>query len=156
MVTVNAEYRNRDVQVFILIVNPREPTPHQHIFNNICITFIQHEVNVLQERPHKQSRTDLVVLKLTVWSLSILNCMGVSPMQYCLSIVMQLWRHRRDGLFSWNKSPPSRMKSTCKVDQADKEINQILQLNHPSDPHTLKCLSTRTHLIYLCTFQDLI
>lgn len=26
MVTMNTEYRNRDVQVFILIVNPREPT----------------------------------------------------------------------------------------------------------------------------------
>lgn len=110
VVAVNAEYGNRNVQVFILVINPGEP------INTSTLT--QHSLNKntmkTQERPENHSRTDLVVLKFTVWSLRMLNCMGESPMQYCLSIVMLLWRHRREGLLSWNKSPPSRMKSTCK------------------------------------------
>lgn len=60
----------------------------------------------------KDGGTDLLVLKLIAWSLSMLKRIGESPMQYFLSIVMPVWRQRRDGLFSWNKSPPSRMKST--------------------------------------------
>lgn len=61
-----------------------------------------------------EEETDWVVLKFTVWSLRMLNCMGESPMQYFLNSVMQLWRHRREGLLSWKRSPPSRIKSTCK------------------------------------------
>lgn len=117
MVAVYAEHRNGNVQVFILIVNPGEPTTHKHKWININWTVICFKF--CRKWLDKHSRTDWVVLKFTVWSLRMLKCMGESPIQYCLSMVMQLWRHRRDGLLSWNKSPPSRMKSTFKPKRVD-------------------------------------
>lgn len=37
MIAVDAEHRNGDVQVFILIVNPGEPTTHCNIYSIMTI-----------------------------------------------------------------------------------------------------------------------
>ena len=50
--------------------------------------------------------------KLIVWSLTTWNWMGLSFMQYLRRISMVRTRVDRDGLFSWNKSPPRSRKST--------------------------------------------
>lgn len=121
---MNTEHRDRNVQIFILIVHPGEPTK-QWFLHSIHI----HNTNgkTIREEPQK---TDWVVLKLIVWSLSMLKVTGESPMQYFLNIVMQLCRHRLDGLFSWNKSPPSRIRSTYKKIHVNKYGRWTAEINN--------------------------
>lgn len=63
--------------------------------------------------------------KLMVWSLTTWNWTGLSFIQYLRNISMVRTRVARDGLFSWNRSPPSNTKSTCKQRRVD--FRSILQ-----------------------------
>lgn len=85
MVAMNAEHGNRDVQVFVLIVHPREPT-----LNHYFLMYKQLWMKKTKTKQNKEQKTDLVVLKLTAWSLRMLKVTGESPMQYFLNIVMLL------------------------------------------------------------------
>lgn len=112
--------------------------------------FIDVIFNRINEWWIKPSQTDWVVLKLTVWSLRMLKWMGESPMQYLRSMVMQLWRHRRVGLLSWNKSPPSKIKSTWKRERVTWPLEVIYVCNsHLNNDHGVNLLS-------LGMFQDLV
>lgn len=80
-------------------------------------------------------------------------------MQYFLNDVMQLLRHRREGLLSWKRSPANRMKSTCKqnniiINNCDKYIN-----NSPDPIYLfiyLYFFKSTFYLLRICTVQDLI
>ena len=53
-----------------------------------------------------------IYLRKSMQSENIHSTSHLSPMQYLRIKDMQSWMHRGVGLLSWNKSPPSSMKST--------------------------------------------
>ena len=59
------------------------------------------------------NHTNRELEKFKDWSLRYSNWQGLSPMQYFLNKANVLCKVFRDGLFSWKRSPPRRIKSTC-------------------------------------------
>ena len=73
------------------------------------------------------NHTNRELEKFKDWSLRNSNWQGLSPMQYFLNKANVLCKVFRDGLFSWKRSPPRRIKSTCWKKKA-KNYNKMNKL----------------------------
>lgn len=93
------------------------------------------------------------VLKYTVHLPEETTCSTshLSPMQYLRIKDMQSWMHRGVGLLSWNKSPPSSMKSTF-FSWARKRISS--NAVYVSSPRTQSlCTNHSNSITWHCIFS---
>lgn len=112
VVPVDGEHGDRDVEVWVFVVNRGEPiTNFRALIRAPIAIATMNEMDGIGERGERETHEYPSALPSS-GSLRSSISTGLSPSVYSRRSAITWYKHPREGLFSWKRSPASRMKST--------------------------------------------